>query len=400
MQQHQKGVQRRIDFYHKCFQKGKAVYYHLFPQSKNGKPKWVSSCVNILRAFASRPHRQEQDKWFSEIKESLLSNGRVMVFLVPEFDAVTGGVMSICNIASRSQKMKELHGCDVLLSTMPGQITVSKYTMFENDCKIFRFEQMMSLFDGIEELYIQIPEMYIAPFADYLKGHDEILEKISEKRLNILNQNIELMPPAEKVKELAGYFTSVTQTCAHAKYCTKEQRNLYGMPLHLLPAEIPGEFYQFPYSEKENLIAYSNDENPHKERVLSKLKDFLPDYRFLMIENMSYDEYRKTISRAKWTLTFGEGWDCYYIQPYFSRSIGFTVFNKAFCPEYMRDIPTVFPDYETLPERMTEFIKAYDKEELYSEILEEIRNMLFPPVPNAVPRDALLEFYKGNYTFP
>ena len=120
-----------------------------------------------------------------------------------------------------------------------------------------------------------------------------------------------------------------------------------------------------------------------------------------MIENMSFDEYRQTISRAKWTLTFGEGWDAYYIQPYFSRSIGFTVFNEAFCPEHMRAVPTVFPDYKTLPERMAQFIREHDREDLYNAAIEEVRNALFPPPPpDAQPYDALLEFYRGNYTLP
>ena len=399
MQQHQNGLQRRIDWYNRLLMKGKALYRRLY--SGTGKPKWALFCAEILRRLASRPHRRRQNEWFPEIAERLCSEKRVMVFLVPALDEVNGGLMSICHIASRSREMKPVHGCEVLMVTLPGKTTISAFSRFENDQRIFRFEQLETVLGRLEELYIQIPEVYILPFLEYLEAHPDVFQGIPNRRLNILNQNIELMPDVAKVNKLTGYFTGVTQTCAHERYCTPEQRAHYEMPLHLLPADIPSKFYHIPYGEKENLIAYSNDVNPHKESVLAELKERLPEYSFLMIENMAYDEYLKTISLAKWTLTFGEGWDAYYIQPYFSGSIGFTVFNEAFCPERMRAAPTAFPDYETLPERIEQFVRENDREDLYCAKIQEVLAILYPPAPlDAVPYDALLEFYRGNYTFP
>lgn len=400
MPQHQTSNQRQIDQYNRWLTRGKALYNRLYPAGSQ-KPEWAVFCAGMLRSLASRPHRRRQDEWFSEKKAQLRVEKRVMVFLVPALDVVNGGLMSVCHIASRTQEMKSIHRCEVLMVTLPGKTTISAFSRFENDQKIFRFEQLETILDGLEELFIQIPEVYIPLFLKYLKNHSDIFRNIPSRRLNILNQNIEMMPNLEEIKSLTGHFTCVTQTCAHGKYCTPEKRKLYDMPLHLLPADIPTKFYQIPYKEKENLIAYSNDENPYKEKALDELIKRLPDYRFLMIENMSFDEYRRTISRAKWTLTFGEGWDAYYIQPYFSRSIGFTVFNEAFCPEYMRTVPTVFPDYETLPECMVRFIREHDREDLYDAVIERVRSILFPPPPpDANPCDALLEFYRGNYTFP
>jgi len=400
MQQHQTSAKRQIERYNRWLIKGKAFYHRLYPKDGR-KPKWAAFCAKMLRGLASRPHRRQQDVWFPEVEESLRTGKRAMVFLVPALDVVNGGLMSICHIAARSQAMKEVHGCEVLMATLPGKTTISAFSKFENDRKIFRFEQLEAVFDDLKELYVQIPEVYIPPFLAYLEGHPNVFRSIQDRRINILNQNIELMPGVEEVGKLAGYFTSVTQTCAHERYCTSEQRELYGMPLHLLPADLPSRFYQIPYREKENLIAYSNDENPHKEMVLEELKKRLPEYRFLMIENMAYDEYLRTISLAKWTLTFGEGWDAYYIQPYFSGSIGFTVFNEAFCPERMRASPTAFPDYETLPERMAQFIQEHDREDLYCAKIQEVLTILYPPAPADAPvYDALLEFYRGNYTFP
>lgn len=400
MRQYPAGIQRRIDWYDRWLTKGKALYYRVRPE--NGKkPRWAVFCAGALRSMASRPHRRQQDIWFPETKKKLLAQKRAMVFLVPALDVVNGGLMSICHIASRSQEMREIHGYEVLMVTLPGKATISAFSKFENNQRIFRFAQIESVLDGLEGLYVQIPEVYIPTFLSYLEKHPNIFQGIQDRRLNILNQNIEMMPGVDEINRLAGYFNGVTQTCAHGKYCTALERERYGMPLHLLPADIPAKFYQIPYNEKENLIAYSNDEHPDKEKTLKELARRLPDYRFLMIENMTFDEYRKTISRAKWTLTFGEGWDAYYLQPYLSRSIGFAVFNEAFCPEHMRAAPTAFPDYETLPERMSQFIREHDREALYNAAIEEVRNILFPPPPPDAPAyDALLEFYRGNYTLP
>lgn len=379
----------------------KERYKRLFPRSAERRPAFAVACYNALLVLASYPHKRRQNGWFPEVRERIVSTKKMMVFLVPEIDTVTGGVMSICHIADRSVGMRDVHGCEVILSTMPGGKTLSGYTGFACDWRIFRFQQIVSLLPQLEELYIQVPDAYVSPLLRYMRRHKDLFRGISDTRLNILDQNIELMPPPEEVRELAACFGRATQTCAHERYCTAEFRERYGIPTHLLPADIPARFYHIPYGEKENLIAYSNDENPHKERVLAELKERLPEYRFLMIENMAYDEYLKTISRAKWTLTFGEGWDCYYIQPYFSGSIGFTVFNEAFCPERMRASPTAFPDYETLSQRIEQFIRENDKEDLYCAKIQEVLAILYPPAPpDAVPYDALLEFYRGNYTFP
>ena len=285
MQQHQAGAQRQIDRYNRLLTESKALYRRLFPGER--KPRWAAVCAEALRRLANRPHRRQQDAWFPETEKKLRAEKRAMVFLVPALDVVNGGLMSICHIASRSQAMKEVHGYEVLMVTLPGKTTISAFSRFENDRKIFRFEQLESVLDSLDELFIHIPEVYILPFLEYLERYPDVFREIPVRRLNILNQNTEMMPDIDEIKLLSGYFTSVTQTCAHEKYCTATERELYGMPLHLLPADIPSRFYQIPYREKENLIAYSNDENPHKKKTLEELKRRLPDYRFLMIENMA-----------------------------------------------------------------------------------------------------------------
>ncbi len=379
----------------------KSMFFSVFSSARETKPAFAVKCYRFLQMLASGKDRKKQDASFPVVREAILAGKRAMIFLVPAWDGVNGGLMSISNIASRSQQMKELHGCEVVMVTLPGKITISGFTQFDCPWQIFRYEQLENLFPQLEEVFVQIPEAYIPDYLPYLRKKGGALSAVPVRRVNILDQNIEQMPPAEIVQELCGYFTSATQTCAHGKYCTPEMREKYGVPTHLLPAQIPTRYYQTPFEEKENLIAYSNDLHPQKEWVLEQLHTLLPEYRFLMIEGMTFDEYKQTISRAKWTLTFGEGWDGYFLEPYFSSSIGLTVFNEAFCPPVMKTLPSVFPDYDTLPERLAEFIHTHDEESVYNEVIALVRGTLYPPPPpDYVYQDPLGEFYRGNYTIP
>lgn len=403
MSKHQRGqVNTAIERNTAWLNRIQAFYLKLFPHAKQTRPALALKCRDLLRVAASKEHRRRQNEWYREMEQRARLQKRLMLFLVPPTDVVSGGLMSICNIAQRSQAMQDLHGCEVVMATMPGRATISGFSQFECSWKIFRYEQIERIFPHIDEVWIQIPEMCVADYGAHLKNEQKrngCFFAIPERKLNILNQNIELMPVPEKVKALSTFFHMATQTCAHGKYCTPGMREKFDIPTHLLPADIPATFYKIPFSQKENLIAYSNDQHPQKEQVLARLHELLPEYQFLMIEGMTFEEYKQTISRAKWTLTFGEGWDGYFIQPYSSDSIGLCVFNEAFCPPVMKTLPTVFPDYETLPERMAEFIRTHDEETVYNEIIPFVLSTLFPPPPpDYVYQDPLGEFYRGNYT--
>ncbi len=339
-----------------------------------------------------------------ELKGMIRKNQRLMVFLVPATDIVSGGLMSICNIARCSRKMQDLHSCEVVLATVPGSSTISRFTQFNNQEFIYRFEQIEKMIPQLEEIYFHIPDICCEDFYHYLLDNGQQFKEVNKSCLNVLNQNNDLMPETEIIRGFLPFFDLVTQTCAHEKYCTKEYRDLYGVPMHLLPADIPTTFYPLPYEQKDNLVAYSNDKHPLKESILTYLKNELPEYTFIMIENMTFEEYKRTIGRAKWTLSFGEGWDGYFFQPYLSDSIGLCVFQENFCPEYMKTFPTVFPNFETLGEHLVELIKATDTKDTYLTLLKKMQGILLLPEEERRKREeenpALAEFYKGKYTFP
>jgi len=70
-----------------------------------------------------------------------------------------------------------------------------------------------------------------------------------------------------------------------------------------------------------------------KEAVLGELKQ-VAGLSVQIIRNLTYDQYKSLVSRAKWALTFGEGLDGYFIEPVFSGAIAFAVYNEQFLPGF------------------------------------------------------------------
>ena len=71
-------------------------------------------------------------------------------------------------------------------------------------------------------------------------------------------------------------------------------------------------------SEKEKIIAVSPDAFvfdgvSKKDETLKYLKEALPDYEKVIINDLTLEEYKKLISREMFTITFGEGYDGYFI---------------------------------------------------------------------------------------
>lgn len=340
-------------------------------------------------------HHERQERLFADKH----AGDKCIIFLVPPIDFVGGGVMSFDNLAARSQEMTGLHGRAVLVATMPGKATFSRYTGFAGRCDIFRFEQALRFARDCGDILLMVPECVIDELVGYADSGAPFF-RLDALRCNVLDQNHDDFLKQKRFERLKELIPRMTMTCAHEKYCTPENRARFGVPLHLLPADLPARFYNIPYAEKKDILAYSNDAHPQKAQTLERIHTLLPALELVEIDGLPYDDYLKLIGTAKWTLTFGEGWDAYFIQPYFSRSIGFTVFNPQFCPERMHGLPTVFESYEELPDKLAAFIRENDSAGANERVRALVLGTLFPPSDNpAPPADPLTEFYKGNYTF-
>ena len=327
---------------------------------------------------------------------------KIMLILVSPEDAISGGIMSFYGIYHLSQEMCSIHGRTVISATIPGDTTHAGFTMFKNDMPVLRYDLVTRRFLHVRDALVMVPETYVQTYLKYLSENTEDPLLHAEKRqLNIMNQKIEIMPEPDVIEEMKLYFPYITQTVAHYKYCTQHERDYYGIPMHLLLPPIIKEFTLLPYEKKENLFAYSYDEQPWKKKLLDTLKAEFPDLKFIEIKGISFDDYLALIHRAKWCMTFGEGLDGYFSEPYQAGSISFAVWNDAYFTERYKKLPTVLPSAETVIQDLPALMRKLDNKEEYERVSALVRRVHGEEyAAERTSRDQLIDFFENRFDFP
>jgi hypothetical protein len=208
------------------------------------------------------------------------------------------------------------------------------------------------------------------------------------------------MPGSGDIDVLKALAGRVTITTAHQKYCSAEYRQQFGLPIHKLSVWISPEQYQFrKWADKEDLLVVSPDQHPMKEEVL-ELLGRLPGLTVRIIQNLTYTEYKDLISRAKWSLTFGEGLDGYFIEPIFSGAIGFAVFNEQFFTPDFGELATVYSSYQQLIGKIGRDIRDMDNEPAFAAYQQQEYALCAKYYSYEQYRSNIQAFYKEKYTLP
>ena len=300
-----------------------------------------------------------QNKYnLSELKEAQ----KVILFLVSGKPVTNGGIMSVFSLCKYARMVNKDFFC--LIATCFGKFTYTTHTGFMNDEQIYRWQQIVKHGKNVKELILHIPELYVKDFYANLTA-DEVyfFKSLSHLHINIMNQNIELMPEPEELGSLYKLTNHITQTTAHHRYATQEICDKWQIPTHLFSVYVDySDYKMYEFEEKEKIIVLSPDENPHREQIVKKLETALPDFRLLTVRNMTFKEYMNLISKAYFTITFGEGFDFYFIQPSIMGSLGFAVYNDDFFPnKKWSELENVYASYEDMLENivadMIDFIK-------------------------------------------
>jgi hypothetical protein len=213
---------------------------------------------------------------------------------------------------------------------------------------------------------IHIPENYMRRFLKGMSRNDRLaLKKIENLHINILLQNITLLDI--KQIDILRKLGQVTCTTAHERYSSREMREKVGVPIHKLSTYVsPEQYDRKGYVEKEDIIVVSHDDHPKKSEILDMIKDRAPSMTIHVVKELPYEDYKKLIARAKWALTFGEGLDGYFIEPVFSGSISFSVYNERFFTPDFQDLRTVYPSYRELMDNICYDIQDMDDEKKFS----------------------------------
>lgn len=293
---------------------------------------------------------------------------KLNVILIPEKNAISGGVLSFFKLADYLKMVMHEDDTETILMTRcyPTKETFVKQTHFNTCETAFRFEQITK-FKKIKKLTIHIPEYAIRDFYKLLPADiKRYLSKINNVQINILNQNISLMPDKEEFAELYKITDNITQTVAHISYCTQEIADKYNLKTLFFP--IAQDFTSYPstkFPEKKDIIIYSPDYHPKKEAILNKIRKELPEFELIEIRNMKFEKFVRLASQAKFSISFGEGNDGYFYTPVVKDGIGFSVYNEEFFidSKQYKDHLNLFSSYEEMEKNIVQIIKQLNADE-------------------------------------
>lgn len=185
---------------------------------------------------------------------------------------------------------------------------------------------------------------------------------------NILLQNIDLLPP-KAVVDVIKKIGPVTATTAHASYASARTAEKIGCPVHHLSTWLSPDVYEHTgYAEKQKFIIVSPDWHPQRDLILAAIHSALPDHRIVEIRKMPHKKYRQLAKAAKFSFTFGEGLDGYFLEPIFSGGIGMAIYNNRFFTEDHRGLDGVFNDANEAIAQLPEFMHNADNAESYRAI--------------------------------
>ena len=367
---------------------------------------------NIYRIFGIKIAFYDKKREFAEtdaskyIQDSLDLSGlqnskKVVVFFVPYETKICGGIMSIFSLCQTTRKICPDSFCAI--STFPNGKTYVINDKFHNNEKVLRFEQIVNNAKNVEELILHIPEYFAGDFYNSLNEKDiAFLKSVRNLQINILNQNIEIMPDCDKLQGLYKLTDNVTQTIAHDRYATQEVCDKWQMPTHFFSAYWDMSSYRsYSFEEKEKIIVLSPDTNENKSNIVSKLENEFKDWKIVTVNNLTFSQYMDLISRAFFVITFGEGFDGYFVQPPKVNGIGFAVYNDNFFPNSKwLDMPNVFKSYEDMENNIVDVFKNLStNKELYcnlSKLNNQKQNELYSAEQY---EDNLKRFYQKKYDF-
>ena len=355
--------------------------------------------------FRENKVRRQQDNLIR--KEYRADTRNLIIFFVPGADLFTGkdnisgGVLSIASLYNETKKLEAVHGAEVIMCTFPQQPLLLRHLNFQNDITVYRTRLALRYFHNLEKVTMHVPELFVEHmFQHFSKKDKDALAKVPHVHVNILNQNVRLMPKPEIIQELKQFAEYITITTAHNKYCTPDLRKYYGVPLHHYSTFASPERYNLtPYQQKSNLLLLSPDDPVKNEEVQQLMKKEMPELEVRVIKNLKYEDYKKLISEARWSITFGEGLDFYFIEPVFSGAISFAIYNELFFTQPFRNLRTVYSNYSELIKDLPNALRTIDKETIYNDLHKKEFDLCADLYSYQRYQDNIRRFYEGKYTY-
>ena len=337
---------------------------------------------------------------------------KIVVFVVVDVHKMCGGQMSLFSLCEHSKKILEPE-IPVLITTIPGKYTYAHNDYFENDLNICRWEQIIDVIKNKEQVILHIPEVNIMnpfdgseTFYNRLTEQDKnVLRSIPDLQINIVNQQIELMPDVKIINNLRNLTSNITQTTAHDRYSTQEICNKFGIPLHKFSVNLDLLRYDYLSSaSKEKKIIISPDRPLYfnvEKFVNNILRKRLPDYQIIYFYRMSFTQCMELTAKSFMTISFGEGMDGYLIHPLFVNSLGAAVYNEKFFPDKSwLKYRNIYESYEDLCEKIVDDIRYFEEnpDEYYS-LIQKQKEQIMKIYNIEEYKDNIKRFYLRQYDY-
>ena len=326
---------------------------------------------------------------------------KVVVMLVPGTDSISGGILSIYAFYCATRNLLGA-GATVLLGTYPNKLTSLRYRWFRNEGQLINFNLILNSFEPHQSVCLHLLEYYVPYFLQELTPKQKSkLQAMQDLHINVMNQNIQIMPAPEVINQLRQLTPRLTITTAHSSYTTPALRQLYGAPTHLLSAWFEQqEIKKVPYSEKQDILIVSPDEHPDKQKILDRIRQAFPALQLIVIKNMKYDDFKLLEAKAKWAISFGEGFDGYTIFPVLKGGVSFTVYNEDFFLPKYRAVPTFYSSYKALYESIVADMQRLDNAPAYEAYNREVAALCQQDHSYEKYLQRVKEFYQEDYTLP
>ena len=313
-----------------------------------------------------------KQKYFS--KPVKLSEKDKIIYVVPGC-FITGGVLSILNMFHIAKKL--FPDKEIFISVLTKFQKADKFREVNFEGRVINLKYFLP--DWLNRKNNILFHVYEDGLVGFLQSIEQLglLDKLRNSSLNILNQNNDLMPAREQIENYLPYFKRVTMTLAY-----KENEKI-SFPYLDMPAMHVGAFFDgaspevIPYEKKKNLCVLSDDDNPVKPIIKDKLiKKGIEVYDSYPIP---YGEFVELQKKAKWTISFGEGWDGYTMGQFENGGIGFGVYQENFQQPYFdkNNLPQfLFTSFEEMNEEILDRILSFDEKERFEEVNKKWRDVL------------------------
>jgi hypothetical protein len=353
------------------------------------------------------------DEPLSTLEDCPRDAKRVMVYFSMGADVVTGGIFAILSNYEQACRMKDVHGCEVVLCRYETLFPFSRtYSEFDNSVYLYDFEEVVAHFDRIEYLVIDFPMSVCEDFPVLFNSNLDFFRRIGFLRVNLF-VGFPIEVAIGIVQRIKAYCHRLTMTFTHSGAAIDEFSHDCGVSTHLILTHEDERFFDSrTFEEKQDTVLVSPDvldderlaaasgiaTREEREKVLLALEGTGLTLRVMNTGTpVPYLEFKEWLSESKWTVTLGEGLDGYFLDSVLSGGISFARFSQIVMPDHLENLQTVYPSYEKMAESISGDIERLSSEEEFNRYRKTQRDAISCQCDYEKYSDNLRRFFSEDY---